>query len=147
MLDIWAFGTAEVPDLIIDVTITHPMAVTHQPEASLTPGHAASTAEARKSQRYPAAAGRSVTPFAMETWRRLGDEAESLLQTLAAAASRRATRRGQVLPASGYLKRWRAALDAIAQRGIAMSLLSANYGLAGRPRKQQGWRLPAPLVM
>ena len=86
-----------------------------------------------------------VVPFAVETWGRLGAEAESLLETLAAAASRRATLKGQLCSASGYLKRWRAALDAVAQRGVAMSLSSAYGGLAGRPHKKKTWGLPAPL--
>ena len=77
----------------------------------------------------------------------MGPQAESLLESLAAAAARRATLRGQAVSASTYLKRWRSALDAVTQRGIAMSMLSARNGLAGRAHKRRGWGLPAPLDM
>ena len=145
--DVWAFGTSEVPDLSVDVTIAQPMAATYQPHAAETAGHAASAAEGRKAHRYPAAGGRVVTPFASETWGRLGAEAECLLQNLAAAASRHAAHRGQFQLATACLRRWRAALDAVAQRGVAMSLLSASNGLPGRAHRRTGWRLPAPLDM
>ena len=145
VLDVWAFGVADVADLLVDVTITHPLCASQQPQASTEAGSAAAAAEMRKWQRYPAAGGRMVVPFAVETWGRLGDEAESLLETLAAAASRRANLRGHSCSATGYLKRWRAALDAVAQRGVAMSLTSAYVGLAGRPHKKKTWGLPAPL--
>ena len=132
MLDIWAFGTPDVSDLLVDITITHPFCASQQPVASMVAGSVASSAEERKWRRYPAAGGRAVVPFAVETLGRLGDEAEMLLEQLAAAACRRASLRGRVCPASGYLKRWRASLDVITQRGVAMSLASAYDGLTGR---------------
>ena len=33
VLDVWAFGTTEVRDLVIGVTIAHPLAASYQPEA------------------------------------------------------------------------------------------------------------------
>ena len=135
-LDVWAFGTPDVIDVLIDVTIRHPMAAAYQPSAARVQGHAAASGEREKKERYPAAGGRSMTPFAVETWGRLGDEAEELLQTLAAAATRRETRRGHVPIPGTILKRWRASLDATLQRGIARSVQSALFGLPGKPHKR-----------
>ena len=142
VLDIWAFGTLDVSDLLIDVTLRHPMAATYQPVASRSVGHAASAGVQQKMQRYPAAGGRTVTPFAIETWGRLDAGAEVLLETWAAAATRREALRGRASPPGGCLKRWRAALDAVVQRGVALALLAARAGLAGRPH-----RAPAPTAL
>ena len=150
ILDIWAFGSADVEDLLLDVTIRHPVAAAYQPQASQEAGHAAATAAKQKLVRYPAAGGRSVTPFAVETWGRLDYGAELVLESLAAAAARHAALRGQAPPPGGCLKRWRAALDAVVQRGVAMAVLSARTGLAGRRHhSQRGQRseTPAPLVL
>ena len=137
ILDIWAFGSLDVSDLLVDVTIRHPMAAMYQPAASRDVGHAAAQAVQQKQHRYPASGGRSVTPFAIETWGRLDAGAEELLDRLAAAATRRDVFRGHAPPPGGRLKRWRAALDAVFQRGVAMSLMSARHGLTGRPRHAQ----------
>ena len=117
-------------DLLVDVTIRHPAHSRYQPNASNVAGHAAQQAEEEKTARYPAAGGRRVTPFAVETWGRLGEHAEALLTQLAAAASRRDLLRGRV--AIGRLQRWRATLDACLQKGVARTLAAACYGLPGR---------------
>jgi hypothetical protein len=143
ILDVWAFGTSEVADLIVDVTISHPGAASYQPNAATTMGHTAAMAETRKAYRYPSAAGRSTTPFAAETWGRLGHEAEGLLSVLSAAASRRSARRGQYATATSLMKRWRAALDSVLQRGVAMSVLAASRGLAGRLHRRRPWNVPS----
>ena len=95
-LDIWAFGTMEVSDLLIDITVRHPAESRYQPGAADSPGHAASKAAEEKYTRYPASGGRTVTPFVLETWGRLGESAEDLLTNLAAAASRQDLLRGRV---------------------------------------------------
>ena len=79
-------------------------------------------------------------PFAVETWGRLGDAAESLLQQLAAAATRHGRRRGHEVDAGSRLTRWRAILDASLQRSVAEMLIAARCGLPGRPlhRKRRG---------
>ena len=94
-------------------------------------------AEAEKQLRYPPAAGRRVTTFAIETWGRLGAEAESVLQQLAAAARRRDQQRDRL--AINRIPKWRALIDATNQRRIARRLLAAFLGTDGRP-----WR-PPPL--
>ena len=72
-LDIWAFGSIHIQDLLVDVTIRHPMADAYQPHAAEQPGYAAGIAEHQKPERYPEKDGRSVVPFAVETWGRLGE--------------------------------------------------------------------------
>ena len=132
VLDIWAFGGQGIQDLLVDVTICHPMAAKYQPHASNEPGAAATKAAGKKYQRYPAAGGREITPFAVETWGRMDAAAEHLLVDLAAITSRRAMMRGQAVTASACLKKWRATLDATLQRGVAKSLVASFYGLPGR---------------
>ena len=76
-----------------------------------------------------------MTPFAVETWGRLGDTAEDPIQELAAEASRHARLRGFDSSARSFLTRWRASLDACLQRGMEKSLLAARRGLPGRARR------------
>ena len=73
-LDIWAFGGMHLPELIIDVTIRHPMVTRYQPRAASIAGAPAAMAEEDKQKRYPST--RTVTAFAIETWARLGDIAD-----------------------------------------------------------------------
>ena len=133
-LDVWASGLLEVPDALLDITVRHPRAERYQPGASEAEAFAASKAEQEKDTRYPSRCGRSVWPVAHETWGRLGPQAESLLQTCAAAAARRAYRRGR-LPGA-CLRRWRAKLDATLHRSVAAQLAAAWYGLPGRQRRR-----------
>ena len=97
----------------------------------------AKRAEEHKRERYPTKDGRAVTPFAVETWGRVGEHGEQLLQTLAAEAVRHTRSRGQQTTAGAFTRRWRASLDAILQRGIAMCLASARCGLAGRAHQRR----------
>ena len=99
-------------------------------------GACAEKAEGEKHERYPASGGRFVWPMAHETWGRLGAQAEILLQTLAAAAARRAYRRGRV--GGNELRHWCAQLDATLQRSIAAQLTSAHFGLPGRSSTRRG---------
>jgi hypothetical protein len=130
VLDVWAYGIPELPDLLLDVTVRHPCAARYRPAAERTPASAASKAEAEKRERYPPAGGRQVWPVAHETWGRLGPAAEQLLQLCASAAARRAHRRGKV--SGGELRRWRARLDGCLQRAVAMQQASAVRGLPGK---------------
>ena len=139
-LDVWALGIQELPDPLLDVSVRHPRAPRYRPGSEQRPGAAASKAEEVKRDRYPAKAGREVWPIVHETWGRLGEEAEALLHACAAAAARRAHRRGRT--AGGELRRWRAKLDGALQRAVAAQLNAARHGLPGRPRrKQQPWDL------
>jgi hypothetical protein len=134
-LDIWAFAGLRIQDLLVDVTVRHPMASAYQPAAASQDNAAAEAAEAQKSDRYPPRGGRSIVPFAVETWGRLGPQAEQLLESLAAEASRHAVRRGQDATAGDFVRRWRATLDALLQKDIALALDSARCGLPGRPHQ------------
>ena len=129
-LDVWGYGVAELPDLLLDVTVRHPRAGWYRDAAASTPSAAASAGEREKYDRYPASAGRAVWPVAHETWGRLGPEAERLLVALAAAARRQAHRRGR--PAGRELDRWRQHLDGILQPAVELQLIAAVHGLPGR---------------
>ena len=138
-LDVWAFAGLRVQDLLVDVTVRHPMSSAYQPAAASTDGVAAEEAEAQKVKRYPPAGGRVVIPFAMETWGRLGPQTEHLLQFLAAEATLHHRRCGQDVTAGSFLRRWRATLDAIILKSVALSLMAARCGLPGRPH-QRDWQ-------
>ena len=140
-LDVWAYGIQELPDALLDITVRHPGAQSYQPAAALQPGYAAARAESDKETRYAAAAGRKVWAIAHETWGRLGEKAELLLEACAAAASRRAWRLGR-LPGNP-LRRWRAQLDATLHKGVATQLSAARNGLPGRPHRKHA---PADLA-
>ena len=140
-LDVWAFGGLRVRDLLVDVTVRHPVADRYQPAAAREAGATAADAAKEKLEKYPARAGRTVTPFALETWGRMDRTAEDLLQTLAAAATQQARWHGQAATASATLRRWRASIDACLQRGVARERIAARCGLAGRPlRRTRGPR-------
>ena len=135
-LDIWAFAGLRIQDLLVDVTIRHPTASAYARAAADHDGAAARAAEVDKGKRYPPQGGRRVVPFAMETWGRLGPEADALLESLAAEAARHAHRRGQATVASAFLRRWRATLDAALQKALAAALVSARCGLPGRAHRR-----------
>ena len=61
-----------IQDLLVHVTIRHPMASAYEPHASQAPGVAALRGEESKFVRYLERDGRAVVPFAVETWGRLG---------------------------------------------------------------------------
>ena len=44
-LDVGGFGTVDVPDLIVDVTVRHPAAARHQSSVAHIDGYAARSAE------------------------------------------------------------------------------------------------------
>ena len=64
-LDIWAFGGLQVPELILDMTVRHPVVARYQPGASQRAGVAAAIAEDDKQARYPPAQGKKVTAFSV----------------------------------------------------------------------------------
>ena len=134
ILDVTAFGIAEIVDLIVDVTVRHPTCAKYG-RTDLETERAATMAEAEKQQRYPPAAGRRVTTLAVETWGRMGAVAEQVLQQLAAAARRRDQQRDRL--AVNRIPKWRALIDATNQRSIARRILGAFLGSDGKP-----WRPP-----
>ena len=109
------------------------MSSAYQPAAANGPAAAASKAEELKHDRYPAKNGRSVTPFGIETWGRLGPSAESLLQELAGEAAKHARLRGHAATSSSFLRIWRAIRRLrCVQKSIVRSLMASRYGLPGR---------------
>ena len=130
-LDVWIFGLADLPDLLVDVTFRNAAAPRYQPQAAVHAGAAARKAADEKQRRYPPTAGRRATTFAVESWGRLGAEGEATLLSLRAAADRRDHSTGHCQP--GRLTRWCRQLDAIVQRGIARCLQSSLHGLPGLP--------------
>ena len=52
-LDVWAFGGLHVPELILDMTVRHPVVARYQPGASQRTGVAAAAGETDKQARYP----------------------------------------------------------------------------------------------
>ena len=133
-LDVWLYGIPEMPDVLVDVTVRHPRAKRYRPASERQAGVAAARAEAEKDEKYVPAGGRSVWTLAFETWGRLGQRAEDFLLACAAAAARRAHRRGRV--PGGELRRWRMRLDASLHRSVAAQIAAAEHGLPGRAR----WR-------
>ena len=138
VLDIWAFGITELPDLLADVTVRHPTTDLFMPTASEITGYAAGRGEAAKASRYPPAGGRVVLALAHETYGRLGPAAEDLLLRCVAVAARKAHREGRG-PDRNLLKTWRARLDASLVRGLATQLHQAHAGTPGeRCYRQRG---------
>ena len=135
-LDVWAFGWVHIEDLLIDVTIRHPMSTRYQPRAAQQSGWATECAMRDKEERYPAAGGRSVRTFALETWGRSGTSDEELLQFIATEAVRHARRRGHTLTAGSFLRQWRATIGASLQKGVAAALMSARCGLPGHAHQR-----------
>jgi hypothetical protein len=131
VLDVWAHGAADLPDLLLDITVRHPTSELYMPAASAITGYAASRGELEKQVRYPPAAGRSVWALAHETFGRLGERAEDLLKQCAAIVVRRSHRRGR--QPGNVLRNWRARLDATLARGLAAQLHQACNGTPGQP--------------
>jgi hypothetical protein len=119
ILDAWA-GTAELPDLLADVTVRHPTCSHYMPAASAITGYAADHAEREKMRKHPPSQGHRIIPFAHENSGRLGPQAEDLMSRCAAVATRPAHRQGRLPPR--VLRKWRARLDATLAPGIAMQL-------------------------
>ena len=134
-LDVAAFGVPELANQMFDVTVRHPRAQRYRPASEQKDGAALVRAAADKQGTYPAACGRCVVALGHETWGRLSEEAEHILQLCAAVAARRDYRRGR-LPGD-RVRRWRAMLDASLQRAVAEQRQAAAFGLPGRPVRRR----------
>ena len=82
-MDLVTFSPDSFSRFLVDVTVRTPHA-TRCTQASVKPGEAASLGASDKRERY----GESVLAIPLETYGRLGEEAESALWTLAQAAQR-----------------------------------------------------------
>mgnify|MGYP000597634931 CR=1 FL=1 len=139
-LDVWAYGIAEFPDLLVDLTVRHPTCDAYMPNAAATTGYAAAHAENEKVRRYPPSRGRCVVPLAHETFGRLAPHAEDLMSRCAAVATRLAHRQWRLPPC--VLRNWRARLYATLARGIAMQLHVCFNGTPGAAPFRTHRRLP-----
>ena len=75
----------------------------------------------QKLERYPAKAGLTCTPAAVEVFGRVDENFSSLIVHLAAAASARDVAFG--LPSAGWRRRWEESLSITVQRSLAQSFL------------------------
>ena len=101
-LDAWSLQGAE--RLLVDFTIRHPLAGRY-----VMCGDATKASEKEKLVDYPARAGLTVVPAAMETYGRHGESLRRLLETLADRARQRDLSFGHA--PGRWLKRWRAQLS------------------------------------
>ena len=72
-LDAYAFGGLHVPELILDMTVRHPVVARYQQGSSQRAGVVAAAGDTDKRARYPLAAGAEVLAFAVETLGLLGE--------------------------------------------------------------------------
>ena len=136
-LDVWAFGTLDLADELIDVVVKHPAGNDILALAATTEAAAADEAERGKWGEYTLPPGRCLVPFGVETWGRLGASAEAFLGRLHAASSRRAFLRGQ--PVSRVVSDVRAMIDAVVHKSVANTCEWAINGLPGEQRRPPRW--------
>ena len=139
-LDLWVIGTQECRDFLGDVIVRHPASVRFVARAAHEDGHSCAAAAEEKRKRYGQTNSvhnaRKVVPLPHETWGRLGEEAEALLESAAASVTRAAARAGRATPVGCTLRRWRAKLDETLHRLVAHQLHAAQYGLPGTARRR-----------
>ena len=128
-------------ELLLDITVRHPLTPTYISKAALIPGHAAQVAEKQKHDRYPSADGRSITPVALETFGRIGAEFDELLLTVAAISRDKDRRQG--CSGTRCLSRWRLLLSTAVAKGIAKLIEDSHTRHAGNARKPP----PGPLTL
>ena len=136
-LDVWAFGTLDLVDELLDVVVKHPAGNDILASAASRPAAAADVAEQGKWDEYSLPAGRNLVPFGVETWGRLGTSAEAFLGRLHAASSRRAFLRGQ--PVSRVVSDVRAMIDAVVHKSAGNACEWAINGLPGGQRRPPRW--------
>ena len=128
-ISFWAGGDRQY----VDLTVRHPRAAKYVSQAALADGAAARVAERNKRERYPAVATaglHTVSPFAVESFGRLGSGAVELLRS----ALHRATERDPSLRGWGgaaLFARWLARLSCNLQRAL-FDASQAMCGAVGR---------------
>ena len=117
-MDLVTFSPDSFSRFLVDVTVRTPHA-SRCTQASVKPGEAASLGASDKRERY----GESVLAIPLETYGRLGEEAESALWTLAQAAQRA----GGNGTASRIRRSWKTKLQRSVLRAVAhVALLAMN---------------------
>ena len=107
----------------LDITVTHPWRQTSRREAAENDGVAVKQAEGRKPSRYGRGSGGVfVAPSGFESWGRLGDSCQTVLQRLAA---QRCVKKGHENPCR-VLRRWFAELGAAQLRAMALTAAQAS---------------------
>ena len=119
ILDLVAFSPDNFSRFLVDVTVRTPHA-TKCTQAAMRPGEAAAIGARDKRERY----GEMVLALPVETYGRLGEEAESTLWTLAQAAERA----GGNGTASRIHRSWKTKLQRVVLRAVADVALLALYG-------------------
>ena len=123
-MHLWSSGQPWLVEEWVDVTVTHPWRQQLRRKASSANGVAAADAENRKEARYGVGRGGvRVTPFAVETWGRMGAGAETLLSKLSAHWAWRT--RARAGAAAAKERQWRAELGVALVRAQAATLLEA----------------------
>ena len=119
IMDLVTFSPDNFSRFLVDVTVRTPHA-TRCTQASVRPGEAASLGASDKRERY----GETVLALPVETYGRLGDEAESTLWTLAQAAERA----GGNGTASRIHRSWKMKLQRVVLRAVVDEALLALHG-------------------
>ena len=115
-------------DKLLDATWRHAGAQHALKGAARTDGFAAAEGEKDKAKRYPAAAGKVVTPCAAELWERPGVHFMGLLDELQALAKARQVERG--LPPTRWKQRWLYEVSELGARSMAKAVLLSQQGNA-----------------
>ena len=126
ILDVVGWNAVHSERVIIDVTIRHPLAKKYMPMASVTDGFANVQASEDKKRRYPDRAGLRVTVASVESFGRLGDSFNALLNELSWSAKQCQWARG--IPATEWSKKWRASISTILARGTAKAVRESLQG-------------------
>ncbi len=124
---------------LLDVSVACPSAPSHARDAARQAGAAAKKREKEKTKKYEALAraeGKSFVPLVVETYGRLGQRAEELLQLLAhASVSPAATaHQNEQDQEQVFFKHSVAALSVILQRGNAHVNISGCHNVLLNPR-------------
>ena len=128
----WSGGQQWLMEEWVDATVGHPWRKSGRAQASSVDGSTAAAAEGRKRKRYgEGQGGITVSPFAVETWGRLGTSATELLAKMAAHWAGNASLGPAA--AAAKVRRWRAELGIALAR--AQAATAAKAGSCSQPRE------------
>ena len=116
-------------EVLIDVAVKHPCTAQLMQHAATTDGYAAKLAERETLEEHTFPGGKTLTPFGVETFGRLGAAAEELLGKMQAVAANRSRLRGG--GAHRIVERLRGKIDALVCRQASRMCVMAEHGLEG----------------
>ena len=131
-LDLVTWSPEQQFTTYVDVTVRHPCCPHLVRKAAMMNDVAALSGESDKRKRYPPKGSTVVTPFALETYGRLGPAAEEFLRTLATAAERRDALRA--VPPKARIQTWYTQLSRVLARAAARTILEARGAYTRHPR-------------